>query len=239
MGPYALIEDGVVLEEGCRVLAHAQILTGTSIGARTVVGRGAVIGGEPQSLGFDPATSSYVRIGQDNVIREHVTIHRAMLAGAATTVGSDNFLMVGCHLGHDTVIGDHNVIANAALFGGHVHLGSHTYIGGGAVFHQFLRVGDHCMLEGNGSFSKDVPHFTTCVLKNHMAGLNSIGLRRAGFSPEERKVLKSLYRLLFREHSNLARGIEAASAMEWSGHAARLLEFVKAKSVKGICKHGG
>ena len=235
IGPYVVIEGPSEVGAGCKIEAHAQLVGHVVVGQGTKIGRGAVIGGEPQDLGFDPATQSSVILGQKNVIREHVTIHRGSKAGSATRIGDGNYLMVGCHLAHDVVIGDRNILANAALLGGHIHVGSNTFIGGGAVFHQFLRIGDYCVVQGNGSFSKDIPHYCAAQRINRITGLNVIGLRRQGFNAEERGAIKELFQLLFCEGMNQTQALEQAVSKEWPDKARRLLEFVRAPSKKGVC----
>jgi UDP-N-acetylglucosamine acyltransferase len=237
IGPYVVIDGAAEVGAGCKIEAHAQLVGHVVVGEGTRIGRGAVIGGEPQDLGFDPATQSSVILGKKNVIREHVTIHRGSKPGSATRIGDGNFLMVGCHLAHDVVLGDRNILANAALLAGHVHVGSNTFVGGGAVFHQFLRVGDFCVVQGNGSFTKDIPHFCAAHRMNLLAGLNVVGLRRQGFSAEERAVIKELYNLLFCSGMNLTQAREQAAAREWPERAGRLLQFVQAPSKKGVCAY--
>jgi UDP-N-acetylglucosamine acyltransferase len=235
IGPYVIIDGPAVIQERCRIEAHAQILGQVHLAADCVIGRAAIIGGDPQDLGFHPATVSGVEIGARTVVREHVTIHRGSKPDSLTRLGSDNFLMVGCHLGHDVVIGSHNIIANAALLAGHVQVGDRTFIGGGAVFHQFLRIGDSCVIQGNGSFSKDIPHYCCAQRINRITGLNIIGLRRQGFSNADRAELKTLFDRLFRSGLNLSQAIESARALPWSTRAAHLLEFVATPGRKGIC----
>lgn len=235
IGPYVVIDGPVEIAAGCRVEAHAQLVGKVTVGAGTVIGRGAVIGTPPQDLGFDPATDSGVTLGEKNVIREHVTIHRGSKPGHVTRIGDGNFLMVGVHLAHDVVLGNHNILANAALLAGHIHVGNHTFIGGGAVFHQFLRIGDYCVVQGNGSFSKDIPHYCAAQRINRITGLNVIGLRRQGFSTEERAAIKQLFQSLFCSGKNLSDAITEVSAVAWPEKAARLLEFVRAPSKKGVC----
>ena len=138
IGPYVIIDGPAIISERCRIEAHAQIIGRVHLAPDCVIGRAAIIGAAPQDLGFDPATISGVEIGPRTVVREHVTIHRGSKPDSLTRLGSDNFLMVGCHLGHDVTLGSHNIIANAALLAGHVHVGDRTFIGGGAVFHQRL-----------------------------------------------------------------------------------------------------
>ena len=186
IGAYAIIEGPVKLAAGVTVGAHAQILGDTSIGASTSIGRAAIIGGDPQDLSFDPATPSQVIIGQNNTIREQVTIHRGSKNGSATRLGDHNFIMANAHFAHDTQIGNRNVVANAALLAGHVHVGNNTFIGGGSVFHQFIRVGDHAFIGGGAGVMHDVIPFGL-VRDNpaHLAGLNLVGLRRRGFTREQ------------------------------------------------------
>ena len=236
VGAYAIIEGPVKIEAGCKIAPHAQIVGDVTIGEGTCIGRGAIIGELPQDLGFDPATASSVRIGKNNVIRELVTIHRGSKAGGTTVIGDGNFIMVGAHFGHDVVLGDKNIIANDVLLAGHVHIGSNTFIGGGAVFHQFLRIGDYCVIQGNGSFSKDIPHFCAAQRINRVTGLNVIGLRRQGFSTEERGAMKQLFDLVFRSGMNLTQAIAAAHTLQWPPHALRFLEFLEAPSKKGVCQ---
>ncbi|MCB1208600.1 MAG: acyl-ACP--UDP-N-acetylglucosamine O-acyltransferase [Verrucomicrobiales bacterium] len=235
VGPYVVIEGPAKIAAGCRLEAHCQIVGDVSIDEGTVIGRAAIIGAEPQDLGFDPTMQSSVVLGKNNVIREHVTIHRGSKPGSITQIGNGNFIMVGAHLAHDVVLGNSNILANAALLAGHIHVGNNTFIGGGAVFHQFLRIGDFCVIQGNGSFSKDIPHYCAAQRVNRVTGLNVIGLRRQGFNTEERAEIKELFALLFRGPLNLSQAVEAAKARNWPPKAAKLLEFVAAPSRKGIC----
>lgn len=235
VGPYVIIDGPAVIGPRSRLLAHSQIVGRVTLGEDCEIGRAAIIGAPPQDLGFDPSTDSGVEIGPRCTVREHVTIHRSSRPGGNTLIGSDNFLMVGCHLGHDVQMGSRNIIANAALLAGHVQIGSGTFIGGSAVFHQFLRIGDSCVIQGNGSFSKDIPHYCCAQRINRITGLNIIGLRRQGFTSVDRAELKKLFALLFRSGQNLSQAILQARAETWSDRANRLLEFVDSASVKGVC----
>ncbi len=236
IGAYVIIEGPVRIEAKCRIAPHAQIVGDTIVGEGTTIGRGAVIGEDPQDLSFKPETKSQVILGQKNTIREHVTIHRGSKEGSATQIGNGNFLMAGSHLGHDVRLGDGNILANAALIAGHVTIGNHTFIGGSAVFHQFLRIGDYCVIQGNGSFSKDIPHYCAAQRVNRVTGLNVIGLRRQGFTTEERGKLKELFGLIFRSGLNLSQAIATAREQTWPDKALRFLEFLEAPSKKGICQ---
>lgn len=239
VGPYAIIDGPAQIAAGCRIEAHAQIVGDVRIGRETVIGRAAVIGDTPQDLSFDPSTDSGVILGETNVIREHVTIHRSSKPGCFTTIGDGNFLMVGCHLGHDVHVGNKNIIANSCLFAGHVHLGNNTFIGGGSVFHQFLRIGDYCMFQGNSTFSADVPHYCAGHLLNKLTGLNVIGLRRGGFTADERAEIKRLFHRIFLSGRNLTQAIAVAREEQWSDKAERMLQFVEVPTKRGFARPRG
>jgi len=178
---FAIIEDGVTLGPGCRIGSQARICRGVSMGEENRVDHGAVIGGDPQDLSFDPATASGVLIGNGNTFREYVTINRATKAERHTIVGDGNFLMAVAHLAHDVILGNDNVLANNVMVAGHCQLGSKTFLGGGTALHQFIRVGDFAMTQGNSGMTRDVPPYCVAHQINQLSGLNTIGLRRAGF----------------------------------------------------------
>lgn len=236
IGAYVVIEGPVQIARGCRILPHAQVMGDTVLGEGCRIGRGAIIGEDPQDLGFDPATPSGLRIGRENVIREYATIHRGSKPGSMTTIGDNNFIMAGVHFGHDVQVANRSVFANDALLAGHVHVGSNAFIGGGAVFHQFLRIGDGCVVQGNGSFSKDIPHFCTAQRINRVTGLNVIGLRRRGMTKDDRAALKELFDLIYRSGRNLSQAIAAARERTWPEHSEHFLRFLEAPSKKGVCQ---
>ena len=234
IGPFAVIEGPVELGAGVTVAGHAWIRGDTVLGAGTTVGWGALIGTDPQDLSFDPATPSGVRIGPRNVLREYVTIHRGSKPGTFTTLGEGNYLMTGAHLGHDSQVGNGNVIANNVMFGGHVRLGNRAFLGGGGGYHQFVRVGDLAMVQGNAAVSQDVPPYCVVYGINQLAGLNTVGLRRAGLDAAARAEIKKLYALLFRSGVPLSRAVAAAADMDWSPAARLLLDAVANPSRKGV-----
>ncbi len=238
-GPYAIIEDGVRIGPGCRIAAHGQVLRGVTMGARNTVDRGAIIGGNPQSLSFDVSLPSRVRIGDDNIFREYVTVHRSAAENGETVIGSHNFLMAGCHIGHDSALGDHNVLANNVLVAGHVTIGSRCFLGGGAGFHQFIRIGDIAMVQGNSAISKDIPPFCIGCQANFVSGLNIVGLRRAGYSSAVRLELKRAWAAAYRSLFGPVKGAAAALASEsWSDAAQLFLRFVATPGPKGIIAPG-
>ena len=235
IGPYAIIDGPARIETGCRIGPHVCLLGRVNLGSGCLVGAGTILGADPQSLSFDPATSSGVEIGEKNRIREYVTIHRSIYQGENTRVGSDNFIMTGAHFGHDVRVGNGNVIANNCLLAGHVEIGNHAFLGGGSVFHQFVKIGDHVMVRGLSAIAKDLPPFLMAAGYNRIAGLDVVGLRRHGFSAEERQSLKRAYKLVFRSGMNLKQALEEAEKADWPGAPLRLFEFLRTESNRGFC----
>lgn len=235
IGPLAIIEAGARIGRGCRIHGQAQLIGSVELGEDCEVGHNAIIGTTPQDLSFDPATPSGVRIGSGNIFREHVTIHRASREGGFTEVGRDNFLMVGCHLGHDTIIGDRNILANHCLLGGHVRLGSGAFLGGGSAYHQFVRLGDLCMIKGLAAISQDVPPYVLVSDANRVRGLNVVGMRRAGLSAATRKNVKDAFHLLFLAGLNLREALESTESREWEPEASAFIDFFRVSSKRGIC----
>ena len=237
VGPYAVIDEGVELGAHCIVGPHVYLTGVTTVGAHNHFHAGCVIGDAPQDLKYkdDPTR---LRIGDHNVFREHVTAHRATKTDGETVIGSHNFLMANCHVGHNSLLGDHIIIANGALLGGHVTVQDRAFISGNCLVHQFVRVGTLAIMQGGSAISKDLPPFTVARGGNGVCGLNAIGLRRAGFTAEERLELKKLYHALFRSGKNLRASIAAAQKNFSSPAAKVLLDFV-AGAKRGLCSDTG
>src|SRR5438128_11227626 len=175
IGPYAVIGAKVVIGEGSTIESHAVIGPDVTIGAGNFIGHGAVIGAAPQDLSFSPERKTYVAIGNDNVIREHCTIHRGSAEGSVTKIGDKNFFMVGAHVGHNCEIGNNVVIANNCLLGGYVRVDDSAFVGGGCVFHQFMHVCRLAITQGGSAFSKDIPPFAIAAERTSAFGLNVVG----------------------------------------------------------------
>jgi UDP-N-acetylglucosamine acyltransferase len=213
IGPCAVIEDQTVVGDGCEIRAHAVVKRHVTLGSGNRVHEGAVLGGEPQDLSFREQESHLV-IGDRNVIREGVTIHRSTKAGGTTVVGSDCFLMVNVHVAHDNRIGDRVIMANNVMLAGHVEVGEKAFLGGGAGVHQFCRVGRLAMIGGNAKVVQDCLPFV--VTDGHPArarGLNVVGLRRAGVTAPQIGTLKAACRLLLRSGLRLEASLEAMGAL--------------------------
>ena len=227
VGPYAVVEDEVSIEEGCEIGAHAVIKRFTSLGRGNRVYEHATLGGEPQDVKFK-GEPSRLEIGDDNLIREYVTIHRASGESALTRVGSRNFLMVGTHVAHNCEVGDDNVFANGVALAGHVVVEDHVFLSSNVGAHQFVRFGRYAMVGGKSKIVQDVlPFFTTDGNPPRVRGLNAIGLRRGGFPAESRAALKRAYQLLFRARLPIERALDE---MEEIGDesVAHLARFIRA-----------
>jgi len=242
VGPYAIIEGPAQIGDDCAIQAHAVITGHVRMGVGNTVGYGAIIGADPQDYAFNPATESWVVLGDHNRLREYVTIHRGTGAGTETRVGSHCFLMAGVHLAHNAELADRVVIANNALLAGHVKVGAGAFIGGGAVFHQFMRVGRQAMVRGNAGFGKDIPPFCIGAGTNGIAGLNSVGLRRSGLSAAQRGEIKEAFKLLYLSGLNTSQALAAAAERAWGAEAAEFFDFVAEAKKRGICglmvRHG-
>jgi UDP-N-acetylglucosamine acyltransferase len=236
VAPYAVIEDDVRIGAGCEIGTHAVVKRFTTMGERNRVYEHATIGGEPQDVKFGGEASRLV-IGDDNLIREYVTIHRASGEGEATRVGSRNFLMVGTHIAHNCEVGDDNIFANGAALAGHVRVEDHVFLSNNVGAHQFVRFGRYAMVGGKSKIVQDVlPFFTTDGNPPRVRGLNSTGLRRAGFSAESRSALKRAYQLLFRSALPLADALREMEQLD-NTHVRHLAGFIR-DSRRGFSRAG-
>jgi UDP-N-acetylglucosamine acyltransferase len=198
IGPFCVVEPGVVLGDRCHLVGRVTVKSGTVLGHDNTVFEGTVLGGMPQHIHM-PECPGGVVIGDGNVIRENVTVHRALEAGKLTRIGSRCLLMVGSHVAHDCTVGDGVILTNNAMLGGHVAVGDRAFLSGGVAVHQFCRIGRMAMVGGLGRVTRDVPPFVTVDGGSTMVvGLNKVGLRRAGISLAEMQQLKGAYRVIYR-----------------------------------------
>jgi UDP-N-acetylglucosamine acyltransferase len=192
-----------------------------------------VIGDEPQDLKYKDEPTQLL-IGDNNTFREHVTVHRSNKSSEATVIGDNNYFMANSHVGHNTQIGNHVIMANGALLGGHVTVGNRAFISGNCLVHQFVRIGTLSLMQGGSAVSKDLPPYTIARGDNGICGLNNVGLRRAGFSRDERLELKRLYHALFRSDKSMRLALKAAETAIRSASAKVLIDFVAATR-RGLC----
>ena len=235
VGPYSVIGPEVRIAEGTQIGAHVVLEGRVSIGARSRIGHGTVVGGVPQDLKYRDGLPVGVRIGDDTVIREHVTIHRASQAGHDTSVGDHCMVMVSSHIAHDCSVGNHVIIINYAGLTGHVTVEDHVTVGGHSGIHPFGRVGTHAYIGGFAKVIQDVPPFIMVDGNPATArAVNVIGMRRGGIDAGARRRVQNAFRILYR--SGLAPGTATARIKAELGDdplVARLLDFVQA-SPRGI-----
>ena len=233
IGPYAVIGDKVKVGPGTTIGAHVVLEGPTEIGARNQIFPGAVIGSEPQDLKYDGAPS-WVKIGDDNRIREYVTINRATGAGEATIIGNSNLLMAYVHVAHNCVLGDSVVIANSVALAGHVHIESRATIGGVLGIHQFVHIGRLAMVGGMSRIDRDVPPYMLVEGNpSRVRSLNLIGLKRAGITADEIGQLKKAFRTLYRSGHTLNQALEHLDLLPDNEHLQNLRRFLQLSLMQG------
>jgi UDP-N-acetylglucosamine acyltransferase len=237
VGPYAVIDAGVRVGAQCVIGPHVYLTGLTTIGAHNQFFAGCVIGEAPQDLKYN-GEPTRLRIGDHNCFREHVTVHRSNHPEEATVIGAHNYLMQHSHVAHNVLLGNHVIVAGGALVAGHVSVGDRAFISGNCLVHQFVRIGTLALMQGGSAVSKDLPPYLVARGANGICGLNTVGLRRAGFSPAERLELKQLYHLLFREGLSVAAAVDKARELFTSAPAKAMLDFIAA-SKRGICSDTG
>jgi UDP-N-acetylglucosamine acyltransferase len=235
VGPGSVIGQDVVLGADTSVGAHAVIEGQVTIGARCRIGHGAVIGSPPQDLKYRPGTPSEVRIGDDTVIREHATVHRATTPGGATVIGSQCYIMTAAHVGHDCQIGDQAMVINGAGLSGHVVIEERAIIGGLSGLQPFVRIGAYAYVSGCAGLRQDVPPFVIASGAPAKArGVNVIGMRRGGIGPDGRRRMQTAYAVLYRAGVAPGTALERVRA-ECGGDplVGRMIDFI-AQSRRGI-----
>ncbi|MDW8348749.1 MAG: acyl-ACP--UDP-N-acetylglucosamine O-acyltransferase [Verrucomicrobiae bacterium] len=231
----AVVEAGAIIGDRCIIRSHAVVTGSVQMGEGNLIGYGAIIGADPQDVNYR-GENALVKIGDNNVIREYVTIHRGSRDGGITQIGSRCFFMVGAHVAHDCHVEDEVVLVNHVLLAGHVKVGRRAFLGGAAVVHQHVRIGRLAILRGNIAVGKDVPPFAMAVGTNAVSGLNRVGLRRAGISEQVRRELEKIFFILYREGLNRAQALEKIKGLDWkSSEAFEFIEFVE-KTRRGICR---
>ncbi len=242
VGPFCVVGEHVTLGRDTELRAHVCIEGVTEIGERCAIFPYVSIGSPPQHLQYHDEPTR-VRIGDDNIVREYVTINRGTAFDeGVTTIGHRNFLMAYSHVAHDCRVGDKVIMANAATLAGHVSVGHGAVIGGLVGVHQYVRIGEYAMIGGCSAVSRDVPPFMRAVgNRARLYGLNAIGLRREGFSMQRIRVLRQAYQVLFRSKQRMADAIKVARhQFQDSRDVLVLLTFLET-STRGTCRsvHGG
>lgn len=213
VGPFCVVGPHVKIGPQTRLIAQCYITGHTTLGARNVLYPNVCIGAEPQDFAFNPATISYVQIGDDNVFREGVTIHAGTKPESATIIGNRNFLMVNSHIGHNCRIGNEVIMANCALMAGYVEVQDGCFISGLTAARQFCRIGRLAMMWGLSAISKDLPPFMIVNGRNgDIAGVNVVALRRRNYPPATINALRRVHSIFFRSGRSVSKAIEAIRA---------------------------
>jgi len=236
IGPFTIIEGPVKIGPNTRIFSNVHISGRTVIGADNEIHMGAVIGHIPQHKGYKNADSGLI-IGNGNIIREYVSIHRAYHPGENTVLGDENFLMGFSHVAHDCKLGNRVILANGSLLAGHTQVDDAANISGNVGVHQFVRIGTLAMISGMARITKDVPPYMMAEGDTTIRGINAIGLRRAGFDLADRTKVKDAYRILYRKGLNVPQALDAMEPLAESSDAVRVLTSFIQKSVRGICRH--
>jgi len=237
VGPYAIIREDVSIGSGSQIGSHAVIEPFVSIGRDCRIFQFASIGATPQSLKFE-GEKTYVKIGRGSIIREFVTIHRGTgFGGGITEVGEQNFLMAYTHIAHDCKTGRMVVMANNATLAGHITIGDFATVGGLTAIHQFVKVGDYAFIGGKSAVVKDIPPFVIAAGdRARLHGMNTVGLKRHGFTQSTINELKKVYRIIFRIGLTRNEALERVKAeVEQIPEVVKFLEFIQS-SQRGITR---
>lgn len=233
IGPYCVIEGNVQVAAGCR-LYHGVYLTGwTRIEENCVLHPGVIVGHEPQDTKYG-GRRSYCRVGRGTILREYVTIHRGNAEDTETSVGEECFLLAGTHVGHNCVVGDRVTLVNNVLLGGFVEIGDGATLGGQTVAHQFVRIGELVMVAGFARVTRDVVPFAMTNTRGDVAGINRIGMRRAGISQDDMRQIREVYRTVFARGNSFEQAVTRLASSGASGPCARLVLFLTAESKRGV-----
>ncbi len=234
IGPYTVIESGAVVGAACWIGSCVRIYGNTRLGVYNRIDHGASLGAAPQDLGYQPERAKPLIIGDHNHFRESVNISCGLKSEGGTRIGSYNYWMAFSHAGHDCIIGDHNVFANGATLAGHVEVGDHCFLSGQVAVHQFCRIGSYVMVGGLSGVPQDVPPYL--LVNGHRAqiiGLNVVGLRRKGFTQEQRSRIKRAYRLILRSGLPLKEALAQIADLYSDPETVSIIDFIRG-SRRGI-----
>lgn len=223
VGPYAVLDGRVTLGDDCIIRAGAVLYGPLSLGSGNVVHTGVVLGDFPQHLKYH-GEETFLEIGDGNIFREHVTVHRGTTHSMRTVIGNHNFFMVGSHVAHDCVIGSRCILTNGCLVGGHCVLEDNVILSGNSAVHQFVRVGRLALLSGLSATTKDIPPFVIQQGIDSISGINVIGMRRAGMNNIQINAVRETFKMIFREGSPLPASL--AKAQDRFGHVDAVQEMV-------------
>lgn len=234
--PFSTIYGDVVIGEGTWIGPNVTIMDGARIGKNCKIFPGTVISAVPQDLKYQ-GEETLTYIGENTVIRECVTVNKGTNALGYTKVGDNCLIMATVHIAHDCVIGNHVILVNGVGLAGHIEIGDHAFIGGMSAVHQFTKIGEHAFIAGGAHVRKDVPPYVKGA-RNPLSyvGINSIGLRRRGFSTEKITELQSIYRVLFQKSKNTSQAVSIIEAeFEATPERDQIIQFIQS-SPRGVMK---
>ncbi|MBI4430329.1 MAG: acyl-ACP--UDP-N-acetylglucosamine O-acyltransferase [Candidatus Omnitrophica bacterium] len=238
IGPGVIIEDKVTLDSKNKIWANAYICRGTTIGSNNQIHMGAIIGHEPQDLAYK-GQETFTKIGDRNIIREYVTIHRGTKEGTSTVIGDDNFLMANAHVAHNCVIENKVIMVNLASLTGYCVAESGAFLSGMTGFHQFTRIGRLAIVSALSVTNRDIPPYAICGGRpSYVLGINVVGLRRAGVPSGERDNIKRAFKLLYRSGLNVSQALESIENELDGPYVAHLIQFIRSAK-RGICNYKG
>jgi len=235
IGDFAIVEQDVVIGDGTVLEPYVYVKRWTTLGRNNRISAGTVLGTDPLDKNF-PGDRSYLRIGNDNTIREHYTVSRGTAPESETVIGDGNYIMTSGHIAHNCRVGNRTVIASCALIAGYAEVEDDAFISGGVVVHQFSKIGSLAMVAGNTRVNSDLPpYFLYAGYNAEAKGLNLVGLKRAGWSAAEIHAMKNAYRILYRSKLKLDTALERIETEVGDGHVRHLVEFIRS-SKRGICR---
>jgi UDP-N-acetylglucosamine acyltransferase len=235
VGEFCVIESDVIIGADCVLEPYVFVKRWTTLGERNEISAGSALGTDPLDKNFS-GQRSYLKIGNDNKIREHYTISRGTQPESTTIIGNGNYIMTSGHIAHNCTIGDETVIASCALVAGYVEVEDKAFISGGVVVHQYSKIGKLAMIGGNTRVNSDAPpFFLYSGFDIEAKGLNIVGLKRAGFSLAQVSMLKKAYQTLYRSGLRLEEALEKIENELPDPNTLHLVEFVR-RSTRGICR---
>lgn len=233
--PFVYIEDNVVIGDNCHIMAHASVLSGTRMGNNNRVFHGAVVGGIPQDLKF-VGEDTTLEIGDNNTIRENVTLNRGTASKGKTVIGSNNLFMENCHIGHDSVVGSGCIIGNSTKIAGEVVIDDFAILSACVLVHQFGNIGSYVMIQGGSRINKDIPPYIIVGREPaKYSGLNIVGLRRRGFSNEAINSIRSAYRHIYESGTIVSKAVERIKEDgNMTPEVESIINFIEKVSQRGI-----
>ncbi len=237
--PFVNIEKNVEINEGTWIGSNVTIMEGARVGKNCRIFPGAVISAIPQDMKFQ-GEDTIVRIGDNTTIREFVTVNRGTKANNETVIGNNCLIMAYAHVAHDCIIGNNCILANAATLGGHIEIDDWAIIGGLVAVHQFVKIGAHTMISGGSLVRKDIPPYVKCAREPlSYVGVNSIGLRRRGFTNEQINHIQDIFRIIYLQGYNVTQAVEIIEAkIPATAERDEILSFIS-RSSRGIMKGYG